>query len=125
MKKKILIVEDEMSIKKALAIKLEEAGFEVFESSDGKEGLEMALETKPDLVLLDIIMPKMDGLTLLKHLRADKKGRNIPVIVLSNLNDEEKIEESIKNNIFDYLIKTDWKIEEVIEKVKARLEEKK
>lgn len=118
---KILIVEDDRSLANVLAVKFGKENFSVLSGYNGEEGLELALSEHPDLILLDIIMPKMDGLTMLERLRRDKWGKNVPVIVLTNLSDETKVTEAIKNKSFDYLIKSDWHIEDVVEKVRQRL----
>jgi DNA-binding response OmpR family regulator len=120
-KNKILIVDDEESLSEALRVKFELDGFEVFIAKDGEEGLDIAMNKKPDIILLDIIMPKMDGLTMLKYLRTSDSGKSIPVIVLSNLSDDEKIAEALATGSHDYLIKSDWKIEDVVKRVKEKL----
>lgn len=122
-KKKILIVEDETSLRNALRDKLMLEGFIVLEAKNGEEGLDVALRDHPDLILLDIIMPKMDGLTMLKKLREDVWGKNTKVILLTNLNDNEKVSEALLQGSYDYLVKSDWKIEDVVTKVRARLSE--
>jgi len=122
-KKKILVVEDEMSLRNALRDKLGLEGFIVLEAKNGEEGLDVALRDHPDLILLDIIMPKMDGLTMLKKLREDVWGKNTKVILLTNLNDNEKVSEALLQGSYDYLVKSDWKIEDVVAKVRARLSE--
>ncbi|MDH3353416.1 MAG: response regulator [Nanoarchaeota archaeon] len=116
--KKILIVEDEISLKKALVDKLTREGFEVLEASNGEEGLQIALEEVPDLILLDIVMPKMDGITMFKHLRANKKGRYIGVIILSNLADNERSIAAMGIGAHDYLIKTNWSLRDVLKKIR-------
>lgn len=118
---KILIVEDERALAGALMDKFEKEGFTTSLAFDGEEGLELALNTHPDIILLDIIMPKMDGLTMLERLRRDDWGANVPVIMLTNLSDELKVTEAIKNDSFDYLVKSDWTINDVVNKVKKRL----
>ena len=86
MAKKILIVEDEASLRKALVEKFQREGFETFLAFDGVEGLDQAERIQPDLILLDIIMPKMDGMTMLKKLRESGDwGKQVPVIILTNL----------------------------------------
>lgn len=121
MPKKILIVEDEITLLKALAEKLIEAGFKVIEAEDGKQGLESALKEQPDLILLDIILPRMDGLTVLHKLQANAQTKKIPVIILTNLIDSDHLSEQVRQGGHDYLVKTDWKLAEVIHKVKERL----
>lgn len=120
--KTILIIEDERPLLTALSSKLSHAGFSILQATDGETGLSTALEKHPDLILLDIVLPKMDGLTMLDLLRRDDWGKTIPIIVLTNLSDAAKFEESMRKNVFDYLIKTDWKIEDVVIKVKEKLQ---
>jgi DNA-binding response OmpR family regulator len=117
-KQSILIVEDEVSLRNALRDKLMREGFHVLEARDGEEGLEVALHEHPDLILLDIVMPKMDGMTMLDRIHADTWGKNVKVIVLTNLSDV-----GIAHATYDYLVKSDWKIEDVIAKVRERLGE--
>lgn len=119
--KKILIVEDDSFLLSALADSLIQAGFKVIKARDGEEGLAAAFREHPDLILLDIIMPKMDGATMLKKLRQDKKCVAIPVILLTNLSFGKEVEEAIKHGASDFLVKANWKIEDVIKKVKQRL----
>ncbi len=121
--KKVLIVEDEASLQKALLSKLEKGGYEVLQAFDGEEGLKMALAEKPDLILLDIIMPKMDGVTMLNKIREDEWGRNAKVIILTNLSEGNQVVAALDKGVHDYLVKADWRIEEVMEKIEDKLEE--
>lgn len=121
LKKRILIVEDDPPMMEALTDKLGREGFEVLDARNGEDGLSRSLADKPDLILLDIILPKMDGITMLKKLREDEAGKKIPVIILTNLSDSERVMEATKNGAFDYLVKAEWRLEDVIKKVKARL----
>jgi len=118
--KKILIVEDDTILLSTLADNLTQAGFEVIRALDGEEGLAFALEKKPDLILLDILLPKMDGITLLKKLRQDAWGKSVSVIILTNLSSPKDIAEAVEW-AEDYLIKSDWKIEDVIARVREKL----
>ncbi len=120
-KKTILVVEDETLMVNALKKKLEAEDFNVLVAKDGSEGLNIALEKHPDLVLLDVILPVMDGMTALKNLRADSWGKDVPVIILTNLSRAATIEESKKKGVNTYLVKTDWKLAEVVQKVKYEL----
>jgi DNA-binding response OmpR family regulator len=119
--KKILIVDDETKILELLAKKFSDEGFDVIKARDGEEGLKLAISKKPDVILLDIIMPKMDGLTMLQRLRKDSWGRGVKVVILTNLSDGESLSQALEGRAFDFLIKSDWKLEDVIKKVKARL----
>lgn len=119
--KKILIVEDEGSLSKILVDKFNNEGFLVLSANNGKKGLALALEAKPDIILLDIVMPQMDGMTMLGKLRKDKWGMTVPVIILTNLNDAEKVTEGIQHGVYDFLIKSNWKINDVVKKVRDRI----
>lgn len=121
--KKILIVEDEAQLRNALRDKLAKEGFNVFEAVNGEEGLAGALLEKPDVILLDIVMPIMDGMTMLKKLRADVWGKNAKVIMLTNLSTYDKIGEAVEQGSYDYLVKADWKIDDVVAKVNEKIEE--
>lgn len=119
--KKVLIVEDEKSLLDLIAEKFSSEGFTIFKAKDGIEGLAMSFKNHPDMILLDVIMPKMNGMEMLKHLRNDKWGKNVQVMLLTNLSTAEKSAEALEGGAIDYLVKTDWKLEDVAKKVKARL----
>ena len=122
-KYKIAVIEDDEIISKSITGELESAGFDIIKASNGKEGLALALKSKPDLILLDIIMPVMDGITMLRKLRQDSWGSKVPVIILTNLStDEYLMDNALKLDPSHYLTKTDWTLEEVVEKVKKRLD---
>ncbi len=118
--KKILIIEDEPVIRKAVIDKFSEHGFSVSEASDGEEGLRVAFAEKPDVILLDLMMPKVDGLVVMEDLRKDEWGKNVPIIILTNFSADNHItNEVIKHKPSYYLLKTDWPIEEVVDKVRT------
>lgn len=122
--RKILIVEDEVSLRNALRDKFTNQGFYVIEAKDGEEGLSIALENKPQMILLDIIMPKMDGMIMLKKLRQENDwGKSVPVILLSNLgaDDEKMMMEIEKDNFVDYLVKSNWSLSDVVKRVTEKL----
>jgi len=119
---KILIVEDEELLVKALKKKLEKEAFEIFVARDGIEGLDAAKAHAPDLILLDIVMPRMDGITMLAKMRKEDWGKDIPVIILTNLSSDEKMAESEAQGVNQYLVKTNWGIDEIIEKIKDKLD---
>lgn len=121
---KILIVEDEVIINKTYTEELQDEGFLVLTATNGRDGLELALSEKPDLILLDILMPIMDGLTMMDKLRStDLYGKNVPIILLTNMSSsEEKIMSAIiKNEPAYYLVKSDWNLSGVVEKIRERL----
>lgn len=121
MRKKILIVEDEIALVQALKIKLKEEDFEVFEAYDGIEGLVMAEKHHPDLILCDIAMPKMDGLTMLDKMRATDWGGDIAVIMLTNSGSKEKLSKALNNWVTRYLVKSDWDLEKIVEEIKKTI----
>lgn len=120
--KKILVVEDEAPLRNAVSDILTFEGFQVFQAKNGQEGLEIALKEHPDLTLLDLMMPIMDGLTMLEKLREDKDwGKTASVILLTNINDPDKVAQATSAGSYDFLVKSDWNIEDVVKKIKARL----
>ncbi len=124
MKQCILIVEDDNILQEMYSEKFEMGGFQVLKASTGKEGLEVLEKKSPNLILLDILMPDMNGLEMLKEMKKDRQYRNIPVILLTNLG-ESKIdmdqELSFALGINDYLIKTKHTPDDVLRKVKQVL----
>ncbi len=120
--KKVLIVEDEAPLRNAVSDILSFEGFTVFQGKNGQEGLDLAIQEHPDLILLDLMMPIMDGLTMLEKLRQDQEyGKNAAVILLTNINDPEKVAQATEAGSYDFLVKSDWNIEDVVKKIKLRL----
>jgi DNA-binding response OmpR family regulator len=121
---KLLIVEDEDSMLNALVEKFSSEGFETVAAKDGKTGFDKALVEKPDLILLDIVLPEKDGMTMMRELRAyNSWGKGVPIILLTNLNADDKIMEGVaKDEPSYYLVKTDWTLDQIVDKVKERLE---
>jgi len=117
----ILVAEDELPLRAALHDKLSTQGFTVLEASNGEEGLALALAHQPSLILLDVLMPKMDGLTMLKQLRQDPRGKNIQVIMLSNFSDNDKVAEALQSNVNYYLVKADWPLDKIVQIVHQHL----
>jgi DNA-binding response OmpR family regulator len=120
-KKKILIVEDESTLQKALAEFLTEEGFEVFSALDGEIGVALAKKEKPDVVLLDIILPKKDGYEVLDELKGSEETKGIPVILLTNLESAEDIDRAFEKGASTYLVKSNYKLEEIVGKIKETL----
>ncbi len=120
-KKKILIVDDEPFLVRALREKLETEGFLVDSAADGQAGLEAVFSVIPDLILLDLVMPKMDGMAMLKQLRQDLRGKKFMVIVLSNLNNAKSIDASLAAGAQDFLVKVDNSLDDVVRAVKKQL----
>lgn len=121
-KKTILIAEDEVAMMDALRRKFEKEGIDVLSAADGGQALEMALREKPDLCLFDIIMPKMDGLSVAEKIRTDKKwGQDVPIVILTNLSDPNDVSRAASFGVYDFLVKTDWRLDDVVEFVKGKL----
>lgn len=121
MAKKILIIEDEQAVLKVLSEKITKEGFMVLQATDGENGLALALKEHPDLILLDLVLPKIDGLVLLKKLRDDSWGANAPVMILTNLSDNKRVAEAMALGVYEYLVKSSWDIDEVIQKIEGKL----
>ena len=123
-KYKIAVIEDEEIEAKSLVGELDDAGFDVVKASDGESGLQLILKEQPDLVLLDIVMPKMDGMTMMQNLRrSGEYGKGVPIILLTNLNADDAIMGGItKNQPSYYLVKSSYAVADVVEKVKQSLQ---
>ncbi|MEK7540962.1 MAG: response regulator [Patescibacteria group bacterium] len=119
--KKILIVEDASEELQLYSDMLKRENFETIEAKNGNEGLEVALRSKPDLILLDILMPVMDGITMLKELKINDATKNIPVIVLTNYSDTQKIAEAMENGAYGYLVKIDLENGDLVKNIKSAL----
>lgn len=106
-----------------LADNLAHEGFEIIKAGDGEKGFTTALREHPDLILLDILMPVMDGLTMLKKLRQNDWGEHVPVIILTNLNSPTTISKAVESmdGFEEYLVKSDWKVEDVVTRVREKL----
>lgn len=123
-KKKILIVEDDANFVTILTDGLRQSGFSNVSSAfDGEAGFKKALEEKPDLILLDLILPKMRGEDFLKKLRAHEELARVPVLIISQLEDYEKIAESMSLGIKGYLVKSDFSLETMIGQIRTILME--
>jgi len=121
--KTILFIEDESTLQKTLGDILTQEGYRVISALDGKIGLRLAKSEKPDLILLDLVLPSMHGFEVLKELKKDNETEEIPVIILTNLEKMEDVEKAIELGAKTYLVKTKYEIEEVMRKVKKTLEE--
>ena len=120
-KKRILIIEDDSSLRKTLQEFLGADGFDAVGAEDGEEGSKMAKEGNPDLILLDVILPKKDGYEVLKELKENQETKNIPIIFLTNLESPADVERAVKLGATTYLTKADYKLEEVAEKIREIL----
>jgi DNA-binding response OmpR family regulator len=124
--KTILVVDDDKPLLDALKKELKSAGYNVLTALDGNIGYEQALVGKPDLVLLDILMPNLDGLEMLKKLRAYDAAYcvSVPVIILSNIDSEEIVKKATKLKCNDFLVKADTSLSKILEVIKDKLDKK-
>ena len=121
--KKILFIEDESALQKTFGEILKQEGYEMISALDGEVGLRLAKNQKPDLILLDLILPKAHGLEVLKQLKGDKETKEIPIIVLTNLEEIENVNKVLELGATTYLVKAQYTLEEVLEKIKKALGE--
>ncbi len=121
MSAKLLVIEDDSFLRELIVKKLINEGFEVSEGVDGEEGLKRAQEGGMDMILLDLILPGIDGFEVLKRVKEDPKINSVPVIILSNLGQKEDIERGLKLGATDFLIKAHFTPAEIIEKIKSVL----
>jgi len=122
----ILVVDDDNILVWPLENKLTAEGFDVIKAVDGGEGLQLALTEHPDLILLDLLMPKVDGFTMLRKLREDPWGAHATVIILTNVSDPTKVAEGMNlggdSGAYEYLVKTNWSLDDVVARIKQKLE---
>lgn len=119
--KTILFIEDEPTLQKAISQFLEKKGYEIKSALDGEIGIAMAKEFKPDLILLDLILPKKDGFEVLKEIKGNDEIKHIPVIVLTNLEGDTDIEKVLSFGATTYLVKANYELEEIVKKIEETL----
>ncbi len=121
MAKTVLLVEDEPMLSRVLHDRLSFESFNLLLAENGEVGLGIALDKHPDLIITDYLMPKMDGLTMVKKLREDNWGKNIQVIILSNVSDMANVPGAINDKITEYMVKSELSLDDVVEKIKTKL----
>jgi len=119
--KKILIVEDDVFIRDIYQVKFSQEGFDVTVAEDGVKAVEILETLVPDIILLDIIMPYMNGMEVLKKIKSNGSLKNIPIIMLTNISEKEKVNEGMEYGVKDYLIKSHFTPSEVVHKVNTLL----
>lgn len=119
-KKRILLIEDDRSLQNALAEMLNQEGFEIISAFDGEEGVKKASEEKPDLIILDIILPKKDGYETLAEIKKGN-GKDIPVLILTNLEEVHDVQKAISLGATTFMVKSDFSLKDILEKVKENL----
>lgn len=122
MAKTILFIEDELALQKTFGEALSPEGYNIIPALDGESGLKLAKSKKPDLILLDLILPKLHGFEVLKKLKEDVGTKNIPIIILTNLESVENIDKALELGATTYLVKTKYTLDEVTGKIKKALE---
>mgnify|MGYP001559412540 FL=1 len=123
MAKKILFIEDESALQRAISQVMSEGGFKILSALDGEAGLEVAKKEVPDLILLDLILPKKDGFEVLKELKGNSSTSRIPIIILSNLEGSADVMRAMELGSTTYLVKANYNLDEVVEKIKSFLVE--
>ncbi len=123
MPKKILFIEDESALQKTFSEVLTQEGYQTVSALDGEDGLRLARSEKPDLILLDLILPKVHGFEVLKVLKKDPKTKDIPILVLTNLESTSDVEKALELGATTYLVKASYDLEDVVKKVKDALKE--
>jgi len=118
---RILIIEDDKFLRELIIQKLGKEGYDIVEAAEGEEGLRKMKEEKPDLVLLDLILPGIDGFEVLRRAKADEETSSVPVIILSNLGQRDDVEKGIELGAIDYLIKAHFTPGEIVDKIKEIL----
>jgi DNA-binding response OmpR family regulator len=121
-KQTILAIDDDALLLGSIAQALEAAGFTVMQAKNGKEGLEMALQSHPDLILTDNLMPIVNGVDMVVGLRKDDWGAKVPVIIMTNMYSADMLNESLQAGVTDYVMKSDMSLDRIVELVKKKLE---
>jgi DNA-binding response OmpR family regulator len=119
--KKVLIIEDEEIIRGILQKKIENEGYKVDVAEDGEKGISKIREVMPDIIILDIVMPRMDGFAVLEEMKKDENIANIPVIIVSNSGQPVEIDKVKEYGVKDWIVQTEFDPQEVVNKIKAQL----
>lgn len=119
--KKILFIEDESALQTTFGDMLSKQGYEMIKAMDGKTGLDLATEKRPDLILLDLILPKMDGFGVLKGLKENQETKDIPVIILTNLENTGDVQRALELGAMTYLAKANYTLTEILKKIEKIL----
>lgn len=118
---KILFIEDERHLQKTFRDLLEDEGYQMISAVNGKEGIQKAKQEHPDLILLDLILPKLHGFDVLEDLKQDQQTEDIPVIILTNLGGTDEVQKALEMGVTTYLVKSDYELEEILNKVEQSL----
>lgn len=121
--KKILFIEDEAALQKTFGDMLDIKGYKMLSALDGETGLKLAKNEKPDLILLDLVIPRIHGLDVLAQLKKDERTKEIPIIILTNLEGINEVEKALELGATTYLVKAQYNLEEVFDRIKKTLGE--
>lgn len=121
--KSVLIIDDEESLVNVLERKFTDEGITAYTAFNGRQGLDMALEKHPDIILLDIMMPEMDGFDVMRNLQEDEWGKTVPVILLTNSSSIDTVAKAVTSGMSEFLVKTDMRLDDVVNKVKERIKD--
>lgn len=119
--KKIIIAEDEVDLREALVTSLSAAGYHVLSADNGADALKMTLDTRPHLLLLDLMMPKLSGQEVLASLEQDEWGKGLQVVVLTVSGDLHTVSSTLERGVVDYLVKSDFSLADIVEKVQSKI----
>ena len=119
--KKILIVDDAADLRDILRDKLTQEGYTTLTAENGKIGLETAFKEHPDLILLDIVMPEMDGWGMLTELKNDPWGKTVPVIMLTNLDDMTSVSQAVEKGTYEYIVKANFELDEIVKMIEKKV----
>ena len=119
MKKNILIVEDDQFFRELLNKKLLSLGYSITEAANGEDGVNLTKQKKPDLIILDLLLPSIDGFEVLSKVKTNPETSSIPVIIVSNLGQQEDVERGLKLGASDYMIKSQFDVESIVAKIKS------
>ena len=117
----VLIVDDEEALVNVLARKFTDEGITAYTAFNGRQGLEVALEKHPDVILLDIMMPEMDGFDVMRALQEDEWGKDVPVILLTNSSSIETVSKAVSAGMSEFLLKTEMRLDQIVDRVRERL----
>lgn len=121
MQKSILIAEDDPMMRQVLVQRLELEGYKVYAAADGDQALKFALQHHPDLIILDILMPKMNGQEVLQALRKEPWGKNAKIFMFTNMSSQEQIAKAAEYGVTDYFVKSDWSLDMLSQHIHSKL----
>lgn len=121
--KKILIVEDDKAVRVVLGNEMKRLGYAIFEAENGEAAVALALIEHPDLILLDVVMPKMHGIEMLRKLQEDMWGKTVPIVLLTNFADDPEVVQAVQEGRCEVLSKSDTKLDDILNKVHEKIGE--